>query len=177
MMLCEKTPIDGALVIGFDRMEDDRGFFGRIFCREALSACGAAMEVAQANISGNLLAGTLRGLHYQAAPHAEDKLVRVVAGAAFDVAVDLREGSPTYGKWHGVTLSRDNFRAFFIPKGCAHGYYTTEDGTELVYFASSPYAPLAERGVAWDDPRLAIAWPGEPKVMSAKDRALKPHAW
>jgi dTDP-4-dehydrorhamnose 3,5-epimerase len=176
-MFCEKTPIEGAFVINFPKVEDERGFFSRVYCKEALAGAGVDMAVAQANLSGNLRAGTLRGLHYQSPPHGEDKLVRVVQGEAFDVAVDIREGSPSYGRWHGVRLGGGGWGAFFIPKGCAHGYFTIEDGTQLLYFASHPYAPGSEGGIAWDDPRLGIPWPGEPKVMSAKDRSWKNFPW
>jgi dTDP-4-dehydrorhamnose 3,5-epimerase len=176
-MLCEKTSIDGAYIITFNKIGDSRGFFSRVFCRDDFLENGIGMEVVQANLSGNLVAGTLRGLHYQAPPFEEDKLVRAVRGAVFDVAVDIREGSPSYGRWHGEVLSVENWKAFFIPKGCAHGYYTIEDNSEIMYFVSSPYTPGAERGIAWDDPVLGVKWPGRPVVVSPKDAAWKAYDW
>jgi dTDP-4-dehydrorhamnose 3,5-epimerase len=176
-MLCEKTPIEGAFVVSFDKMEDSRGWFSRVYCAEAFRGCGFSLNIAQANMSANLFAGTLRGLHYQAAPWGEDKLVRVTRGRAFDCAADIRKGSPTYGRWHATELSAHNMRAFFIPKGCAHGYYTTEDDTELMYFVSSPYHPESERGIAWNDPVLGVRWPGEPKIISPKDAQWPPFDW
>ncbi|MDR2198991.1 MAG: dTDP-4-dehydrorhamnose 3,5-epimerase [Deltaproteobacteria bacterium] len=176
-MFSEKTPIEGAFIINFKKIEDGRGFFGRVFCREEFRKIGVPFTAEQANMSGNLVAGTLRGLHYQRPPHAEDKLVRVVRGAVFDVAVDIRKDSPSYGRWHGVELSRENFRAFLIPKGCAHGYYTIKDSSEVLYFVSSPYAPEAEGGIAWNDPVLGVRWPGEPKVISPKDASWEPYPW
>jgi dTDP-4-dehydrorhamnose 3,5-epimerase len=176
-MLCEKTPIDGAYVINFKKIEDNRGYFSRVYGRDELSDCGVNMEVVQANMSGNLFKDTLRGLHFQAHPAEEDKLVRVVEGSIFDVAVDMRKNSPSYGRWHAVELSRENWRGFFIPKGCAHGYYTTEDNSQVLYFVSHPYTPNLEGGIAWNDPVLAIKWPGTPRYMSEKDAAWPAYSW
>ena len=176
-MLCERTAIEGAYVVGFEKIGDSRGYFGRVFSGADFREHGFAMEVSQANMSGNLLAGTLRGLHYQSAPYGEDKLVRAVAGSVFDVAADMRRDSPTYGRWHGVELSAGNWKAFFIPKGCAHGYYTLEDDSQVLYFVSAPYRPEAEGGIAWDDPVLGVKWPGAPRAISAKDSKWRPYDW
>ena len=176
-MFCEKTSIEGAWIVNFKKAEDNRGYFSRIFCSEELRKNGIGFEAVQANISGSRKAGTLRGLHYQAPPFAEDKLVRAVSGAVFDVAVDLRRGSPTYGLWHGEVLSALNWKAFFIPKGCAHGYYTMEDNSGVMYFVSAPYAPHSEKGIVWNDPVLNIQWPGDPAVISPKDSAWKAYSW
>ncbi len=149
---------------------DDRGFFARIFCRDELAGRGPDFQPAQANLSGNRRRGTMRGLHYQAAPWAESKLVRAVTGAIFDVAVDLRRSSPAFGAWAGFELSADNRRALFIPKGCAHGYLTLTDHAEVLYLTDTPYQPEAERGLGWNDPFVRVDWPGQPLVISDKDR-------
>jgi len=131
----------------------------------------------QISLSANTQRGTLRGLHLQAEPHAEGKVVCCTRGSAFDVAVDLRTGSPTYGRWESVELSRENGRAVYVPPGCAHGFQTLEDDTELLYLISDFYDPDLQRGVRWDDPALGIEWPEEPTVMSERDRAFPDFAW
>jgi dTDP-4-dehydrorhamnose 3,5-epimerase len=164
----------GAYLVSIHRLEDERGFFGRSFCREEFLAQGLSPVVAQCNISWNRRKGTLRGLHYQAAPHAEAKLVRCTRGAIWDVIVDLREDSPTRHHWHAVELSADNRLALYVPEGCAHGFQTLADDTEVFYQMSGSYQPGSARGVRWDDPVLAIPWPLADPVVSDRDRAFPP---
>ena len=173
-MRIEETPLAGVFVIELDRIEDDRGWFARIFCREELAEAGIEMEVAQANASLNHQTGTLRGLHYQADPHGERKLVRCTRGGVFDVAVDVREGAETRGKWFGTELSADNGRMLYVPEGFAHGFQSLVDETEVSYLVSHPYTPDSERGVRWDDPAIGIEWPLEARVISERDKALPP---
>ena len=155
----ESTSIAGCTVISPEPIEDHRGYFARIWDREESLARGLEVSIAQINLSGSLKAGTVRGLHWQATPHAEAKVVRCVSGAVFDVCVDLRPGSATVGRWHGIEISAADRRAVHVPPGCAHGYQTLVDGTEVLYTSSTPYHGPSERGVRWDDPALAIDWP------------------
>jgi dTDP-4-dehydrorhamnose 3,5-epimerase len=167
-----ETPLNGAWVIDLDLLGDERGWFARTFDAEEFSARGLSPAVVQCNASFNARAGTLRGMHYQAEPHAESKLVRCVRGAIFDVAVDLRESSPTLHGWHGVELSAANRLAFYIPAGLAHGFQTLTDDAEVLYQMGHPYVPGSARGVRWDDPAFAIEWPetdGE-RIVSERDR-------
>jgi dTDP-4-dehydrorhamnose 3,5-epimerase len=168
-MIFKETELAGAFVVELDKHADERGFFARTWCAREFAEHGLAPELAQANVSYNRLAGTLRGLHWQAAPHAEDKLVRVTAGAIWDVAVDLRPGSPTYTRHVGVRLDADNRAALWVPKGFAHGFLTLADGSEVVYQMSAFYEPAAARGARWDDPAFAIDWPAEVRVISERD--------
>lgn len=170
-MQFEPTSIPGAVVIDVAPHADERGSLARIFCARELAEHGMESAVAQANLSVNRRAGTLRGLHYQREPAAEAKLVRCVRGSAFDVAVDLRDDSPTRLGWVGVELSATNRRALFIPKGCAHGFQTLEDETELIYFTSDFYTPEAEGGVHYADPLIGVQWPRDVTAISAKDAA------
>lgn len=165
------TAIAGVRTIDLDKRGDDRGFFARVFCQNEFEQAGLVRSIAQVNNSLGAKAGTLRGLHYQRAPHQETKIVRCLRGSLWDVALDLREGSPTFGKWHGEKLTADNRRMLYVPKGCAHGFITLEDDTEILYLVDEFYAPEAERTVRWDDPEFAIDWPIEPTVVSDKDRA------
>jgi dTDP-4-dehydrorhamnose 3,5-epimerase len=176
-MIFSETDIGGAFLVEVEAIEDERGMFARTFSEEEFSARGLDPRVVQCNLSFNPRTGTLRGLHYQAAPHGEAKLVRCVRGAVFDVAVDLRPDSPTYRRWAAAELSADNRLAFFIPEGCAHGFQTLVEDSEVLYQMSTPYVPGAGRGVSWDDPAFAIAWPSAPRdgrVMSERDAAY-PH--
>ncbi len=168
------TPIAGVFVIEPERAADQRGFFARLWCAEAFAAHGIEASFTQASASVNRLKGTLRGLHYQAPPHGECKLIRCVRGAAFDVAVDLRPGSATRGHWISVELTAGNTRMILIPEGIAHGFQTLADDTELAYQISAAYHPEAARGVRWDDPDLAIAWPLADPILSLRDRNLPP---
>ncbi len=170
-MRYQAAGLPGLILMEPDVRIDERGFFARLLCREDFAAQGLAFDPVQMNLSGNHRRGTLRGLHYQRAPHAEDKLVRAVAGAVFDVAVDLRPDSPAYGRWAGFELSAENRRALLVPKGCAHGYLTLTDGAEILYLVDAFFHPEAEGGLRWDDPRLGISWPFPPLVVSEKDRS------
>ena len=171
-MRFSETSVAGALVVEPDRFEDERGFFARTFSSEEFAARGLDVRVDQCSTSFNARAGTLRGLHYQEAPHAEAKLVRCTRGAIYDVALDLRPDSPSYLRWTGVELSADNGRALYIPEGCAHGFQSLVDATEVLYQISAPYVPSGARGVRFDDPAFAIEWPPAPpggRTMSARD--------
>jgi dTDP-4-dehydrorhamnose 3,5-epimerase len=166
-----ESALAGAFVVDMDRIEDDRGFFARSFCAEEFAAHGLPTHMPQCSVSFNARRATLRGLHFQADPHAEDKLVRCTAGAIFDVIVDLRPDSPTCRRWMGLELTADNRRALFIPRGFAHGFITLTDGAEVLYMMSVPHAPGYSRGIRWNDPALAIDWPLEPQYMTARDAA------
>ena len=169
-MIFTRLEIKGVFLIEPERYEDERGFFARTFCIEEFSAHGLDSVVAQCNVSYNRRRGTLRGLHYQAPPYAEVKLVRCTAGAAFDVVVDIRQDSPTFKKWLGVELSAKNRKMLYIPDGLAHGFQTLEDDTELFYQMSKAYVPEAARGIKWDDPVIGIAWPMAPLIVSSRDQ-------
>lgn len=167
------APLAGAFVIEMEAVEDDRGFFARTVCVEQFALHGLNAGFVQQSVSFNARAGTLRGLHYQAAPHEEEKLVRVTSGAIFDVIVDLRRDSPTWGKCFGVELTAANHRQLYIPRGFAHGFQTLCRETEILYQMTVPFAPQSGRGIRWDDPRLAIAWPAcDERTISEKDRSL-----
>lgn len=161
------------LLITPKRHGDARGWFSETWSRRAFEAAGLDVAFVQDNQAFSARKGTIRGLHFQAAPHAQAKLVRVLKGAIFDVAVDVRQGSPTYGQWAGATLTAEVGEQLFVPRGFAHGYCTLTDDTELFYKVDGLYAPQTEGGLLWNDPDLAIAWPldGEP-VLSDKDRVL-----
>jgi len=165
-VILRETPLAGLLEVHPERHTDERGHFVRTYDAELLG------PIVQMSTSFNARAGTLRGLHFQADPHAEDKLVRCTRGAVFDVAVDLRPGSPTLHRWHGVVLSEDNGVALWIPKGFAHGFQTLEDASEVLYAMSTPYVPGSGRGVRWDDPAFGIRWPDPPpggRIMAERD--------
>jgi dTDP-4-dehydrorhamnose 3,5-epimerase len=167
----QESPLAGAYTIELDRLEDERGFFARSYSAEEFAARGLPAAMPQSSVSFNARRGTLRGLHYQAEPHAEDKLVRCTAGAIYDVIVDLRPDSPTARRWFGVELGAANHRSLFVPKGLAHGFITLRDDTEVLYMISVPYAPGFERGLRWNDPAIGISWPTVPSVVSARDAA------
>lgn len=161
-MIFVETPLAGTFVIRPEAVTDDRGAFARTFCRDEFSARGLDSRVAQCSASFSARAGTLRGMHYQAAPHGEAKLVRCTRGSIYDVAVDLRPDSGSYGRWFAAILSADNRDALFIPSGCAHGFQTLSDESEILYQMSTPYVPNAGRGVRWDDPAFGVEWPPSP---------------
>jgi dTDP-4-dehydrorhamnose 3,5-epimerase len=165
------TPLAGAFVIDPEPIEDERGFFARSFCVEEFRARGLNPRVVQCNVSFNRRRGTVRGLHYQRAPHGEAKLVRCTAGALYDVIVDLRPDSPTMQRHFAIELSARNRRMLYIPEGCAHGFQTLEDGTEVFYQMSAPYTADATAGVRWNDPAFGIEWPLEVTVISERDRS------
>jgi dTDP-4-dehydrorhamnose 3,5-epimerase len=166
-----ETKVAGAYLVEPEPIADERGFFARTWCREEFAANGLNPDLAQANLSFNARRGTLRGMHYQAAPHEEAKLVRCTRGAIFDVALDLRPGSSSYLAWFGTELTDANRHMLYVPEGCAHGFLTLEDATEVAYQMSTPYAPAAARGVRWDDPAFGIEWPGEVLVINERDRS------
>lgn len=165
------TEIDGVLILDIERIEDDRGFFARIWDEGEFAALGMQTPWRQANVGYSEQGGTLRGMHFQHAPAAEWKLVRCTRGSVFDVALDLRAGSVTTARWAGSELSADNGRMLLIPEGCAHGYMTLEDRSEIIYLTSAAFAPDLADGVRWDDPAFGIRWPLAPVAMSPKDAA------
>ena len=171
------TPLAGAYLIHLDPRLDARGLFARAFCAQEFAAQGLETSYVQANISANTHAGTVRGLHFQRAPHAEVKLVRCVKGALYDVIVDMREDSATFLRWFCADLSDDNGLMMYVPKGFAHGYQALSDGATAFYTVSAYYAPQAEGGLRYDDPKLAIAWPRTVSGISDKDAVwpLLPH--
>lgn len=166
------TPLAGAYVLEIEPREDERGFFARSFCQEEFEKLGLNPRIAQTNVSYNKRRGTLRGMHYQAAPHAEAKLVRCTQGAIWDAIIDLRPDSPSFRRWHAVELSAANRRALYVPEGFAQGFQTLADETEVLYYMSQPYRPDAARGLRWDDPAFGIAWPVADPQLSARDRVL-----
>ena len=168
-MIISGTAIEGPAIVDLDRRSDDRGFFARTFCVTEFADAGLSTEVEQSNLSFNHRAGTLRGMHFQVAPHPEAKLVRCIAGAVLDIIVDVRPGSPTWLQHVAVELSAENRRALYVPPYFAHGYQTLVDGAEVMYQVSGAYVPAAERGLRWDDPELGLAWPLPVAVISAKD--------
>lgn len=171
-MIFRQTSLPGAWVLEPERFVDERGFFARTYCRTDFAERGLEPAVAQCSVSYNHRRGTVRGLHFQIAPHEEVKLVRVTRGALWDVIVDLRAGSPTFRQHFGIVLSANAGNQLYIPKGMAHGFQTLKDGTEVSYQISELYAPEAARGFRWDDPAFAIPWPELVTVISEKDRNL-----
>lgn len=165
------TRLAGVFIIELERLADERGFFARSFCRDDFVRHGLATEFVQCNVSFNRSRGTLRGLHYQASPHAEAKLVRCTRGAIYDVVVDIRVKSNTYREWLTTELSADNYRMIYIPEGCAHGFQTLTDSAEVFYQMSVAYQPDAARGIRYNDSALGIRWPLANPTLSARDAA------
>jgi dTDP-4-dehydrorhamnose 3,5-epimerase len=170
-MIFLDTGIQGAYLLEVERRSDSRGYFARAWCADELASRGLSASFVQANMSQSVHAGTVRGLHYQTDPHAENKLVRCTRGAIFDVLVDLRPVSPTFLHWFGAELSAENQQSLYVPEGCAHGYQALTDGAEAFYHTTAIYVSGAERGVRFDDPAVAIRWPQEVTVVSEKDRS------
>lgn len=170
-MIFVETALPGAFVIEMDRRDDERGFFARSWCQQEFKDRGLNPRLVQCNVSFNKKRGTLRGMHYQAKPYEEAKLVRCTRGALYDVIIDLRAGSPTYLQWEAVELTEQNRRMLYIPEGCAHGFQTLEDGTEVFYQMSEAHRPAYARGVRWNDPAFGIHWPDGERVISARDNA------
>jgi dTDP-4-dehydrorhamnose 3,5-epimerase len=165
------TRIEGAFVIEIEPHRDDRGFFARTYCFETLRAAGAPFgSIRQMSVSFNRESGTLRGLHWQAAPAPEGKIVRVTAGRIFDAIVDLRRGSPSYLQWFGIDLEAQSHNALLIPPGCAHGFLTREENCAIEYIMDADFVPELARGCRWNDPAFGILWPEAPKAMSERDR-------
>lgn len=171
-MIFRPTPLAGAFLVAPERHEDERGFFARTFCRQEFAAHGLEPAVVQCSVSYNRAAGTLRGMHYQAAPRREAKLVRCTRGAIFDAIVDLRPDSPTYGRPFTVELSAEAGEALYVPPEFAHGFQTLAPETEVFYQMSEAYSPGFDRGFRWNDPAVRIAWPLPVAVISERDRAL-----
>jgi dTDP-4-dehydrorhamnose 3,5-epimerase len=169
-MIFKETTVDGVFVVSLEVHQDERGFFARSWCETEFREHGLNPKIVQCSVSVNDRKGTLRGVHYQAEPNPEAKLVRCTRGSLFDVALDLRPGSATYLKWTGVELTAANHQALYIPKGCAHGFLTLEDDTEALYQMSEFYHPEGARGVRWNDPSFGIVWPGKVEVISDRDR-------
>jgi dTDP-4-dehydrorhamnose 3,5-epimerase len=166
------TKLEGAYVVEPERHEDERGFFARTWSGDELAERGLASDLSQCSISRNTKAATLRGMHFQVAPHEEAKLVRCTGGAIFDVIVDLRPGSPTHAEWVGIELTAESGTALYIPKGFAHGFQTLVDGAEVFYMISDPYVPEAASGVRWDDPAFGIDWPpAASRIINERDRS------
>jgi dTDP-4-dehydrorhamnose 3,5-epimerase len=170
-VIFEPTAIEGAILVELDRHVDERGFFARSWCAQEFAAAGLSNGLVQCSVSWNERRRTLRGMHWQAVPHGEAKLVRCTRGAIVDVVVDLRPGSGTYLDHVAVELDQENRRAFFIPAGLAHGFLTLVDGTEVFYQMDAVQVPDAARGARWDDPAFAISWPATPAVISERDRS------
>lgn len=170
-MIFHPTPLAGAFVIELEPRGDARGSFARTYCAREFAEHGISMNVAQCNLSVNRVKGTLRGMHFQVAPHAEAKLVRCAQGAMWDVIVDLRPGSPTCRQWFGETLSADNNRMMMIPEGFAHGFITLTDDVSVFYQMGAFYHPEAQSGMRWDDTAIGIQWPAQPVVIADKDLA------
>lgn len=164
------TPLAGVFTIDLERRGDERGWFARLFCEREFAAQGLESRYVQINNSASASRGTLRGMHYQLPPSGEVKVVRCLRGSLYDVALDLRPDSPTFGQSFAAELSAENRRMLYVPRGCAHGFLTLADDTEAFYLVSAFYDPQLERGVRFDDPRFAIHWPIEPVVVSDKDR-------
>ena len=165
-----ETPLPGAYVIELEKRGDDRGWFARFFCEREYQQRGLNHQIVQANTSASKYAGTLRGMHYQLAPKAEDKIVRCLRGALFDAIIDLRPESPTFLKTFHLRLDAENRAMLYVPKGFAHGFITLEPDTEAFYLVTEYYAPDRERGIRYNDPKFKIPWPMEPVVISDKDK-------
>lgn len=173
-MIFQDTTLAGAMLIDLEKREDERGYFARVMCKEEFREHGLASEFVQSNHSHNRKAGTLRGMHFQRAPHSEAKLVRCVRGAIYDVIVDLRSNSPTFRRWEGFELSAENSQMLYVPEGFAHGFLTLCDDVDVTYQVSHPYTPDAESGYRYNDPTFDIVWPREIAVISSKDRDWPP---
>jgi len=170
IMRIHETKLAGVFEVQIERHFDERGSFARCWCAQEFEARGLLSKVVQCNISGNPRKGTLRGVHYQRPPFGETKVVRCTAGAIYDVALDLRKGSSTFGQWFGTILSAKNKLSIYVPEGCAHGFLTLEDETEVFYQMSEFYSPDAAQGVRWNDPAFQIRWPEKVEIISERDR-------
>ena len=164
-----EAPVQGAYIVDVNRIGDERGYFGRLWCQHEFEEQGLKAHISQSNIGVSKQAGTLRGLHYQKAPHQEVKIVRCTRGAMFDVIVDLRPDSPTFRQWFGMELTQENATMLYVPEGCATGYQTLVDDTEMYYNATEFYHPESAAGVRYDDPAFGIEWPTEITVISEND--------
>jgi dTDP-4-dehydrorhamnose 3,5-epimerase len=172
-MIFTTTPIAGAYLIDVEKRGDERGFFARTFCADEFAAYGLVSQFVQVNDSFSVRQGTLRGMHYQLAPKAETKLIRCIRGALYDVILDLRRDSPTFGHSFDIELTAENRRMMYVPKGLAHGFLTLTNDAEAFYFVDEFYAPECERGIRWNDPRFDLSWPIKPTVLSDKDASQR----
>jgi len=172
-MIFQETKLSGVFEVHLEPHRDERGFFARSWCQNEFEAHGLTPKLVQCNISFNAQRGTLRGMHFQVSPHAETKLVRCTLGAIYDVVLDLRPQSLTFRHWIGVTLTAENHGMIYIPEGCAHGFLTLEDKTEVFYQMSEFYSAESARGVRWNDSAFQIAWPAAPAVISERDRTYQ----
>ncbi len=170
-MIFTPTPLAGAYLVDVEKRGDDRGFFTSLFNEDEFEQHGLVRHFTEVNNSLSTTTGTLRGMHYQLSPHQETKVVRCVRGALFDVILDLRSGSPTFGQSFGAELNAENRRMVYVPKGFAHGFLTLVDDTETFYFVDGVYSLEHQRCIRYDDPKFNIEWPGAPAVISAKDRS------
>lgn len=170
-MRLEPTGIEGVVLVHWVFSRDERGGFARTFCEAEFASAGLPFRAVQANVSRNTAVHTLRGMHFQAAPHGEAKIVSCTRGRVWDVAVDMREGSPTYRRWLGFELAPDRDHALHLPEGVAHGFITLEPDSELHYLMGAEFVAGAARGIRWDDPAIGVEWPAEPAVISDRDRA------
>lgn len=171
-MIFIETQLKGAFIIKPERLEDERGFFARSWCQREFEAHGLNSRLVQCNISFNKKAGTLRGMHYQAAPYEEAKLVRCTQGAIYDAIIDLRPESPTFKQYTAIVLTAQNRQMLYVPEGFAHGFLTLEDHTEVFYQMSEFYAPEYARGIRWNDPAFNIQWPADVQIISERDQNL-----
>ena len=171
-MIFTALPLAGAYAVDLDQLGDERGFFARTFCKQEFATHGLATQWVQCNMSFSAKAGTVRGLHFQRPPMAETMLVRCTRGAIFDVIVDLRLGSATFGRWHGEWLDDNNRRMICVPEGFAHGFQTLSDNVEMLYFHSAPYSAANEGGLLWNDPELGISWPLSVTDLSVRDQGF-----
>nr|WP_319385264.1 dTDP-4-dehydrorhamnose 3,5-epimerase [uncultured Roseibium sp.] len=167
-------PLEGAYRLDLERKGDSRGFFARLFCEEEFAGHGLSTDWPQCNVSHSAAKGTVRGMHFQRPPEADAKLVKCMQGAVFDVIVDLRQGSPTYGSWTSVTLTAEGGEMIYVPEGFAHGFQTLTDGAELLYFHSKSYSPQHEGGLLFSDPDVGIVWSLEIGTLSDRDKSLPP---
>ena len=170
-MKFEETPLSGAYIVELEKLEDERGFFGRSWCAKEFAAMGLNTQICQINTSLSVQKGTIRGLHYQVPPHSETKFVRCTQGRIFDVIIDLRRESATYLQWFGIELAAENYRMLYVPERFAHGFLTLEDRTEVFYPVTNYYEGAAEKGIRFDDPCFNIKWPIPVEVHSQKDKA------
>ena len=170
-MVFKELKLKGAYIIELELMEDERGFFARSFCQRQFEKLGLNLSIAQCNVSSNRKKGTLRGMHYQAAPHQEAKLVSCLRGSMYDVIIDLRPDSPTYRTWMAVELSAKNYKTLYVPESFAHGFQTLEDDTVVFYQMSEFYYPECSRGIRWNDPSFGIDWPVPDTILSERDRS------
>ncbi|WP_152397005.1 dTDP-4-dehydrorhamnose 3,5-epimerase [Paenibacillus guangzhouensis] len=175
-MIFRETPFIGLYLIELEHIEDERGYFARTFCSEEFSMRGLNPDIIQCNLSYNRKRGTIRGMHYQLSPHEEAKLVRCIRGAVYDVVIDLRPASATYGEWYAIELNEQNRKMLYIPEGFAHGFQSLQDDTEVFYQMSRSYAAEAASGIRWNDPSFQITWPLPCTVISIKDQNYSDYA-